>query len=58
MKVHREIKLLRYGELMARKARGDANQTELDEMEGIRKELGLSDEQIIEQVEHTVSKHH
>lgn len=49
-----KVKILRYGELLMRKAREDANLKELEEMDRIRKELDLSEEQLINLVEHVV----
>lgn len=59
----RNSKLLRYGELLARKARADlATQSpesaDLDEMEKIRKELNLSALAIVHEVEALVKKNY
>ena len=55
---NRKIKLLRYGELVARKARGEASSEELMEMERILRELNLSAEQIIKEIEQVVEKNY
>jgi len=47
-------KILRYGELAARSARGDPTAEELAEMEEIRKELSLSADEIVAEVERVV----
>ena len=59
----RNVKLLRYGELLARKARADLatqppESTDLDEMEKIRKELNLSESVIVQEVEILVKKNY
>lgn len=52
----RKEKLLRYGELMARKTRGQSREGEPEEMERIRSELSLSPEQIVNEVENLIHK--
>ncbi|PJE74236.1 MAG: hypothetical protein COV01_01945 [Candidatus Taylorbacteria bacterium CG10_big_fil_rev_8_21_14_0_10_41_48] len=59
----RNIKLLRYGELLARKARAELatqppESVDLTEMEHIRKELNLSAEAIVQEVEALVKKNY
>ncbi|HVU06799.1 MAG TPA: hypothetical protein VHE10_03380 [Candidatus Paceibacterota bacterium] len=54
----RKVRLLRYGELAMRKARDEASQEELAEMEEIRKELDLSESEIIAKVESIVKKNY
>lgn len=59
----RSSKLLRYGELLAKKARAELatqppESADIDEMEKIRKELNLSISAIVQEVEALVKKNY
>ncbi len=54
----RRIMLLRYGELVARKACGKATEEEIKEMEDVRKELNLSVDEIVAEVEKLVKNNY
>ncbi|MDP1625160.1 MAG: hypothetical protein Q8L64_05310 [bacterium] len=50
--------ILRYGELAAIKARGEATRDNLLEMDQIRKDLNLTDMELIDKVERLVKKNY
>jgi hypothetical protein len=54
----RQVKLLRYGELIARQKRNEASPEEIEEMEAIRQELNLSIDEIIREVESVLTKNY